>query len=258
MPELPEVETLCRQLRKKICHRKICACRIDDAKIPKMKNVVGREIIGVERVGKTIWIGLEDDTFIKIHLRMSGRLLWKREGPKPKYVRWTLKFSDGAILLVDPRRFATVDIQRTKQDVPNNDFVAGFDEERFFNKQAKRKVHIKTLLMDPKALAGIGNIYACEILHRSKLSPFRQANTLTLFQWRELFKNARAILNRGIEKRGTSISDWRDLYGRRGRYQHELKVYGREGVSCQTCGETIIRVRQGGRSTYCCPCCQKS
>jgi formamidopyrimidine-DNA glycosylase len=257
MPEMPEVETLCRQLRNKICQKKITGCRMDDAKLPAMKNLEGKEVIAVERRGKTICLSLDDESFIKIHLRMSGRLLWVEEAIKPKYVRWTLRFSDGKILLIDPRRFATVNLQKANRESLKNDLMTGFDEKRFLESQAKRKVNIKTLMMDPKAMAGIGNIYACEILHRSKISPFRKADALTPSEWRCLFKNAKIIMKEAIEKRGTSISDWRDLYGRKGEYQDELQVYGREAMPCRICGENIVRVKQGSRSTYYCPCCQK-
>jgi formamidopyrimidine-DNA glycosylase len=135
--------------------------------------------------------------------------------------------------------------------------MTGFGAKTFLAKQSTRKVSVKVLLMDPKAVAGIGNIYACEILYRAGLSPFRQAATLSESEWKAIFRQARRILKRGIEKRGTSISDWRDLYGCRGENQNELKAYGQEGKTCCTCGGFIARVKQGGRSTFYCPQCQK-
>jgi len=104
--------------------------------------------------------------------------------------------------------------------------------------------------MDQKALAGIGNIYACEILHRAGISPLRQASSLTREEWGKMFYHARNILKKGIEKRGTSISDWRDLYGRKGENQNELKAYGQEGKRCFICGGKICRIKQGGEALF--------
>lgn len=257
MPELPEVETLCRQLQEKICGRKILASYVYDEKLAGIKNLKARMVSAVERRGKTITILLDDGKFLLIHLRMTGRLLWQKDSTRPKHSRWRMTFKDGNLCLLDPRRFATVKVERAKPVKIPNDLLTGFDERAFLEKQAKRKVNVKFLLMDPKAVAGIGNIYACEILHRSGISPLRQASTLSLKEWKRLFGNAKRIFKKGIEKRGTSISDWRDLYGRQGENQHELKAYGQEGCRCSICGGTICRIRQGGRSTFYCPDCQK-
>jgi formamidopyrimidine-DNA glycosylase len=111
--------------------------------------------------------------------------------------------------------------------------------------------------MDQRAVAGIGNIYASEILHQTGIHPERIAATLTKDDWKKLFQQAKTVLKTAIKKRGTSISDWRDLYGRQGENQHELKTYGREGKRCSICGGTISRIKQNGRSTFFCPDCQK-
>jgi formamidopyrimidine-DNA glycosylase len=258
MPELPEVETLCRQLQEKICGRKILASVIYDEKLAGIKNLKGRIVSAVQRRGKTITILLDKEQFLLIHLRMTGRLLWQKDSTSPKYVRWQMTFKDGNVLLVDPRRFATVKVEKTRLDKNQNDLLTGFDDKAFLEKQARRKVNVKVLLMDPKAIAGIGNIYACEILHRSAISPLRQASTLSLKEWKRIFCNARRILKKGIEKRGTSVSDWRDLFGRPGENQFELKAYGQAGKRCSICGGTICRIKQGGRSTFYCPDCQTS
>lgn len=257
MPELPEVETLCRQLRKKICGQIMIACEVTDEKLPSMKRAQGKRVVAIERVGKEISMNLDDGLSIRIHLRMSGRLFWRNQNMEPDYVRCVWRFCDGDLLLCDPRRFATVHFRSTKRNICVNDFSTCFDEKRFLKRHAHRSINIKSLLMEPKAIAGIGNIYACEILHQSNVYPFRKANTLTLRDWKNVFENAKRILENGIRKRGTSISDWRDLYGRKGSYQNELQVYGRAGETCQQCGSKIIRVKQAGRSTYFCLDCQK-
>jgi formamidopyrimidine-DNA glycosylase len=257
MPELPEVETLCRQLQKKIAGRKILASKVYDDKLSSIRNLKTGNVLKVERQGKTIIINLEYGDSIKIHLRMTGRLLWQKVSQRPKHGRWRMSFADGYVFLVDPRRFATVKVERTSEKKNSNDLMADFDEKNFLEKQAGRKVNIKVLLMDPKALSGIGNIYACEILHRSGISPLRQASTLSEKEWKKMFSAARRVLEKGIEKRGTSISDWRDLYGCQGENQHELKAYGRERERCSICGGEVRRIKQGGRSTFYCPDCQK-
>ena len=257
MPELPEVETLCRQLQKKVCGSPISATEVYDDKLAGIKNLKAGKVAGIERKGKTIEIRLDDGRSILIHLRMTGRLLWQESSQRPKHGRWRVSFKDGNVFLVDPRRFATVKIERTRAEKIQNDLLNSFDEKTFLEKQAQRKVNVKTLLMDPKAVAGIGNIYACEILHRSGISPLRQASTLSREEWKKVFGNAKRILKKGIEKRGTSISDWRDLYGRQGENQHELKAYGQERKICSICGGKICRIKQGGRSTFYCPDCQK-
>jgi formamidopyrimidine-DNA glycosylase len=257
MPELPEVETLCRQLRKKICNRKILASVIYDEKLASVKNLKGRSVLAVERRGKTVTILLDDRNFVLIHLRMTGRLLWQESSERPKHSRWRMTFKDGNVFLVDPRRFATLKAEKNRPEIIANDLLTGFDKKAFLEKQAGRKVNVKIMLMDPKAVAGIGNIYACEILHRSGISPLRQTSTLSLKEWKKVFGNAKRILKKSIEKRGTSISDWRDLYGCHGENQFELRAYGQEGIRCSICGGTICRIKQGGRSTFYCPDCQK-
>lgn len=257
MPELPEVETLCRQLHEKIAGREILATMVYDDKLAGLENVRGRAIEEVRRSGKTIVLKLSDSRSIAIHLRMTGRLLWHQNKTKEKHTRWRMTVGDGNVDLVDPRRFATIRIGLERQDKDGKDLMTDFDEKAFLKQQALRKVSVKILLMDPKAIAGIGNIYACEILHGAGISPFRLAATLTEREWKAVFRQARRILKKGIKKRGTSISDWRDLYGRKGENQNELKAYGQEGKTCHTCGGTIRRIKQGGRSTFYCPLCQK-
>lgn len=257
MPELPEVETLCRQLQVKIAGEVIRETFVFDEKLEEAGNIRACVVCAVRRLGKTILLTLDDRRSISIHLRMTGRLFWHQDGKRRPYTRWRMSFTDGDVDLVDPRRFATVRIISTPQIIPRNDLLANFDEQEFFERQANRKVNIKTLLMNPEALAGIGNIYACEILYRTGIAPYRRADGLDGKEWKSIFREARRILKKGIEKRGTSISDWRDLYGCPGENQKELKVYGREDEKCRRCGGVIVRIKQGGRSTFYCPTCQR-
>jgi len=257
MPELPEVETLCRQLQEKIAGKKISAAEIYDSKLAPITNIKGRTIAAVRRNGKMIEILLDNGDSLLIHLRMTGRLLWQREVNQPKHSRWHLSFGKGNLYLVDPRRFATVKVLPTKDHPTGNDILRHFAKQTFLADYGCRKTKIKNLLMDQRAVTGIGNIYACEILYGVGIHPERTAATLTHDEWKKLFEKAKSILQKAIVKRGTSISDWRDLNGHPGENQYILKAYGQEGKKCKRCGGTITRIKQGGRSTFYCPECQK-
>jgi len=257
MPELPEVETLCRQLQKKIAGEKITATEVCDPKLAHLQDLRGRTVRAVRRNGKMVEIILDHDDSVFIHLRMTGRLLWNTKGDKPKHSRWRMFFTGADVYLVDPRRFATVRIVKTQDMEVDNDLMLKFDQQAFVARHGRRKTAVKNLIMDQNAVAGIGNIYACEILHCSGINPARSAATLTPEDWRKIFSQAKRILRTAIKKRGTSISDWRDLKGCQGENQYELKAYGQDGKACSYCGSVIKRVKQGGRSTYYCPACQK-
>lgn len=257
MPELPEVETLCRQLHKKISRKKILAAETYDDKLAKIGNVRGRTVTMVEREGKRVVITLNSGCAMYIHLRMTGRLLWQRDSEKPKHGRLRLAFAGGNVFLVDPRRFATVEVLKKKDGDITKDIFKGFDLKSFLETQACRRTNVKTLIMDKNAVEGIGNIYACEILHNIGIDPLRPAAELTKSDWNIFFNEARNVLEKSVVRRGTSISDWRDLFGRKGENQNQLKAYGQEGKSCSKCGGSIHRMKQGGRSTYYCPQCQK-
>ncbi|HOW57660.1 MAG TPA: bifunctional DNA-formamidopyrimidine glycosylase/DNA-(apurinic or apyrimidinic site) lyase [Smithellaceae bacterium] len=257
MPELPEVETLCRQLRRKIRGRQIKACAVYDEKLSGIKNQAGRTVTDVKRTGKMLEIALDNGEAIYIHLRMTGRLLWQDDCSLPPHTRWKAAFPHGNVVLIDPRRFATVNVL-VKSPVPGNlDIFRSFDLTAFIAKNGRRKTTIKALLMDQNAVSGIGNIYACEILHQTGINPEKPPSDLQKADWEKLFTAAARILKKAIACRGTSVSDWRDLTGRKGVNQHELKVYGREGLPCFNCGTVIRRKKQNGRSTFFCPRCQK-
>ena len=257
MPELPEVETLCRQLQKKIAGKKISDSEAYDSKLAHIRNLKGRTIVAVRRNGKMIEIILNDGHSVLIHLRMTGRLLWQEESVRPKHSRWRISLAYGNLYLVDPRRFATVSVSPAEDADEGNDLIHNFDEQAFIASHGRRKTKVKNLIMDQKAVSGIGNIYACEILHAAGVHPETMAADLTKKDWAKIFRIAKKILTKAIEKRGTSISDWRDLNGLKGENQFELKAYGQEGKKCIKCGGTISRIKQGGRSTFYCPVCQQ-
>ena len=260
MPELPEVETLCRQLRRVIQDREIISVDILDPRLGTLNGLSGRKITAVTRHGKAVEIKLDDDARLLLHLRMTGKMQWQRESRAlPPHTRFIISFSHGKLLCIDTRRFATLVITA---DGSSQAFVKepllDFRTEELYKIARVKKLPVKSFLMDQRWIAGIGNIYACEILHEVSINPSRPVCGVSLREWRKIERATKEILEKAISCRGTTVSDWRDLYGRKGEYQHELKAYGREGLACIRCRGSIQRVRLSGRGTYFCPTCQRS
>jgi formamidopyrimidine-DNA glycosylase len=296
MPEIAEVETVCRQLNDVVRKQRLLRIEVLDpllqqsgSKRSKQRagsfetllskdkpadaaDRKGTEIIAVERQGKAILFRFNGGLAALLHLRMTGRLLYtpaddksapsdkggQKTGPSLlKYVRMVWHLSGGRLLLIDPRRFATLVIDRGKCfETPFNDPLAGVPADRLEEMARGRRLPVKSFLMDQSLVAGIGNIYACEILFAAGIDPRRAAGGLTNKEWQTVSAKAVRIIKRAVEGRGTTLSDWRDLYGSPGRNQHKLAVYGRHGEPCRRCGGTIERIVQNGRGTWFCPACQ--
>lgn len=258
MPELPEVETLCRQLKQMILGAVIEELVILDSKLGRPENVAGLCVRSVERQGKFLLIRLDQGRTLHLHLRMSGRLVWHAHAEwLPAHSRFMIRFPHGRIICVDPRRFATLaldDLRDRTALVP--DPLVALSASKLRKAAQGRQASVKSFLLNQAVIAGIGNIYACEMLHRAAVSPWRKAGSLPPAAWQEIACAGRTILHHATECRGTSISDWQDLYGEKGRYQLHLNVYGREGFPCVRCGEKIQRTTLGGRGTYYCAVCQ--
>jgi formamidopyrimidine-DNA glycosylase len=285
MPELPEVETLCRQLNEILPGEEILAVEVLDPllEMTEGERLAGRKIERVYRQGKYIRIetgkggqppgisepekcrgkskqGRPDERLTAaLHLRMTGRLFWQTDGaPTPPYTRLVISFAAGRLVLIDPRRFATFCAQpqeATPALVENP--LEGLPPHRLKKTAEKRRLPVKSFLMDQRFVAGIGNIYACEILYNAGIDPRRQAGSLSAAEWHKVRKAAAVILPRAVECRGTTVSDWRDLFGMSGENQNHLEVYSREGKPCRNCGGMIERTKIGGRGTWFCPSCQK-
>jgi formamidopyrimidine-DNA glycosylase len=257
MPELPEVETLCCQLRQVIVGARIAETQIIDPKLGTIEGLEGKIVRGIRRHGKTLALELEGKLSLVLHLRMTGRLLWHNgKGLKP-HTRLVISFLRGRISLIDPRRFATVTINQTGDCISlGRDPLDAFDPSHLWKIAQQSTIPIKSFLMDQRRIAGIGNIYACEILHQARLNPWRSSNGLSRDEWSKLGAATKEILQRAIACRGTSVSDWRDLFGQEGEHQDYLLVYGREDTACYSCGGKIQRRKQNGRGTYFCPTCQ--
>jgi len=259
MPELPEVETLCRQMSAVMAGAQVRRLDILDARLGRGKNLRGMRVLTVAREGKWIIIRLEGERTIRLHLRMTGHLLWRESDLVIlPHTRFTLTFDRGRLDLVDPRRFATLSFDSPlAEPAPIKNPLEGFDTGILIERAAKRTAPVKSFLMDQKVIAGIGNIYACEILHAAAIDPRRSAGSLSRAEWRKVATAAGRILQKAVACRGTSVSDWRDLYGRMAEYQNHLSVYGRAGETCLQCRETIVREPIGGRGTFFCPSCQR-
>ena len=287
MPELPEVETLCRQLNTVLSGERILRIEVldprlintgqkkgesavifpnsvpDGSGLGEVAGMVGRLVTAVTRKGKYIHIQMDGGLMVALHLRMSGRLLYIAGDVQPPlncfpYGRLVIGFSSGTLVLIDPRRFATFAVQpeEVSPAIPD-DPMEGLPAQRLREIARTRRLPVKSFLMDQRLIAGIGNIYACEILFDAGIDPRRPVCSLKTAEWRKVANAAATILRRAVACRGTTVSDWRDLFGCSGTNQDHLEVYSRQGAPCRRCGGSIERISQGGRGTWLCPICQK-
>jgi formamidopyrimidine-DNA glycosylase len=190
---------------------------------------------------------------------MTGRLLWQTGGASlPPYTRLVIAFSAGKLLLIDPRRFATFHVRSEAVALPPlANPLEGLPASRLREIAGMRRLPVKSFLMDQRLIAGIGNIYACEILHHACIDPRRPSGGLSAGEWRKVEQAAAEIFPRAVACRGTTVSDWRDLFGMSGENQEHLEVYSREGEVCRRCGRKIECKKISGRGTWFCPACQK-
>jgi formamidopyrimidine-DNA glycosylase len=271
MPELPEVETVRRQLAPRVAGRAIVAYRVSDPRwtAPREPSEVlgpllGRPTVQLGRRGKYLIWEFEDELFLLVHLRMTGNLLYDAP-PDTPYTRAHLGLDDGHDLrFVDPRRFGTGWLLAGR---PELDAYLGarlglepFDDEltaEHLRALARRSLApVKAFLLDQRRIAGVGNIYADEALFQAKVHPLREAGKLTLAQWRELRDAIRRVLQAGIDAKGATIDDFRDLDGARGAFQDGFLVHRRAGDPCPVCGRPVRKILAAGRGTYVCERCQ--
>ncbi len=275
MPELPEVETVARGLRVSLPGRRIVAVRlgktdfIDDPAALE-RDLPGTQIESIARYGKFLLLRLGPGNgagrrcCLVVHLGMTGQLAWRRaEEPVARHTHALFLLDDGRELrYTDIRRFGRLAL------VPEAElerFLGGLGldpleatEEEFRRRLAGRRARIKALLLDQHVLRGMGNIYADESLWRARIHPARHAAQLSAEQAARLYRAIREVLNTAIRLRGSSVSNYLDVEGRRGEYQRRHRVYRREGEGCFRCGERIRRVIVAGRSSYFCPRCQRA
>jgi len=282
MPELPEAETIKRDLAKEITGQTIESVTVYDARV--LGNGSGKKFIvrienckinNVLRRGKAVIIELKkagvpqkgaQTQWLVIQLGMTGLLLYganiKEKGAKD--IKIVFGLSGGRHLIYnDQRVFGRLYVVRDINEVPclktlgPEPLNGSFEINRISEQFHRRTIPIKTLLMDQKIIAGIGNIYASEILFRARLDPQKQSNQLTRQEIYSVFNAVRTVLNKAINHRGTSMRNYRDVYGHKGNFYNRLKVYGRDGQPCFKCRTPVKRLVLSGRSTFFCDKCQK-
>jgi len=276
MPELPEVETIVRDLRPLVMGQTITAIEV---RWPRLiaaptaevfeERIVGQWIERVGRRGKYIVASLSQDTLL-VHLGMTGRLLVSDSQFFPldqrpledRHTHVLLQLSSGRLLAYrDVRKFGRLFLVREANHVVGKlgpePLGTTFTAERLGQMLRGRHKRLKDLLLDQTFVAGLGNIYTDEALWEARLSPHRLADTLSRPEAVRLHAAIRGILERGIAARGTTLSDYRDGLGRKGTNQHHLRAYGRTGRPCPRCGAPIVREVVGGRGTHFCQICQR-
>jgi formamidopyrimidine-DNA glycosylase len=276
VPELPEVETIRRQLAPELERRRLEHAAVLDARWcePAPPEAIadaldGRRVERLGRRGKYLIVTFEDDVHLVMHLRMTGNLLLTAPGdaePDPPHTRVRFELEDGRrLLFVDVRRFGTGDV------LLGSDALADYFESRLgveplgpdFTADALkalargRKQPVKAFLLNQERVAGVGNIYADEALFRAKIHPLRPVGTLRRPQVEALRDAVVESLELGIDSKGASIDDYRHVDGARGSFQDRFLVHLREGEPCPRCGTRIKKMRAAGRGTYICPSCQR-
>ena len=266
MPELPEVETIKRELEKAVLGKKITEVLVHHPAVIRQpapekfkKGLQGNTIKNILRKAKVLIMELSNGKSLVIHLKMTGQLVYPGGGEKS---RVTFKFSDGSSMdFNDQRLFAEL---RLMDDWRNLKFIQGLGPEPFDITEARfremlkpKKTKIKPLLMDQTFISGIGNLYAAEALFRSRINPERPAAALSDKEKAILLQEIKDTLAEAIKYKGSSIDQYVQLSGEPGDYVLRHKVYGREGKPCLVCKTPVKRTSLAGRGTYFCPKCQK-
>ena len=272
MPELPEVETIRRDLRGCLLGRRIDSVRVLrpsvlECSARKLRAALtGRTVCDVRRHGKVLILDLDSGVSLLVHLRMTGQLLICDGAPDPRFVRLAFHLSDGGRLVyADCRALGRLELCGS-EDLACSRSLARFGPDAvseaglsaLLQKARRRRTPIKCLLLNQAVLAGIGNIYASEILHVARIAPDRPADRLSPRELTRVKRAVRRVLSAAIEARGTTFSDFRTGTGEPGRYASQLRVYGREGEPCKRrgCRGIVVRTVQQQRSTFHCPVCQ--
>jgi formamidopyrimidine-DNA glycosylase len=271
MPELPEVETVMRGLAAKLLDRRIEAASLirGDLRWPVpagfVQAIVGARVAGFRRRGKYMFMRLDRDVSVLIHLGMSGRMTIDRDPVAHQHL--TITTDDGCVIgFVDPRRFGALDLvaradedaHRLIRDLGPEPLEAAFTAKVLRAALAGKATPIKAALLDQSVVAGLGNIYVSEALFRARISPFRLAGSLTAAEVGRLVTAIRATLTEAIAAGGSSLRDYVQPSGEFGYFQHAWKVYGRAGQECERCPGLpacagIVRAVQANRASFWCP-----
>lgn len=285
MPELPEVETIKNDLKRAILNKKIVSVIVNKKPVVKsnynnfFKILKNNSFKNISRIGKLLIFNLQANCYLLIHLKMTGQLVYCDKtkciagghevpggiGKLPnKYSHIIFKFFDKSVLYFnDLRRFGYLkivnedELEKIKSKFGIEPLTSGFTFEKFKEIFINRKKNIKAVLMDQALIAGVGNIYADEILFKAGVKPMRMAADIKQEELKKIFKTANEILKKAIKMRGTTFSNYVDSRGKKGNYTKMLKIYGREGEKCFRCGGVIKKIKLGGRGTRFCGRCQE-
>jgi formamidopyrimidine-DNA glycosylase len=277
MPELPEVESLRRILARSAVGRTVVSAIVREARLRRAVatdlpvTIAGRKIEGISRRAKYLMIELSGDHLMMVHLGMSGSLTHRRADfdgdsfdPRHDHVEFT--FDDGSRLVYnDPRRFGLMKLFPRDEvaglaelkGLGPEPFAREFDAAYLWRVSRGRTSPIKNLLMDQRIVAGVGNIYASEILFRARVRPTRRAGRVTRAEFERIAPITAEVLREAIGSRGTTFRSYRDSQGQPGRFASKLRVYDREGQPCLECATPIRAAVIGQRSSFYCPHCQK-
>lgn len=272
MPELPEVETVRRSLIPRLVGKKIVDVNIYYNEIIEYPSAVnfreeikGEVIRNIERRGKWLILIL-DNYYLFSHLRMEGKFFFKdKSEERGKHDHVIFDLGDTSFRYNDTRKFGKMLLIRKEDIYKIGPLVSlglePFDENMDVNyltaKFRGKRIPIKVALLDQTIIAGIGNIYANEILYRCGINPLRSAGVLSLEELDSIINNSRDILSKAIEEGGSTIRSYSSVDGVHGLFQNELSVHGKDGEKCPKCGSVIEKMTVGGRGTYYCPKCQR-
>jgi formamidopyrimidine-DNA glycosylase len=272
MPELPEVETIRSRLAPALAGRRFERVEILDSRLtrPEAPEAVAAELVGervadVRRRGKYLVLAFESGRHLLVHLRMTGGFQHPAPGEHDPHRRAIVSLDDGSLLAYrDVRRFGTwLLLEPGELDgylaarIGGEPLEAAFTTAALVRALEGRRAPIKAALLDQRAVAGVGNIYADEALWRARVHPLRPAGELDRAEVAAVRRGVRRALEVGIARQGATLRDYRDPDGRGGRMQLEFRVYGRGGEPCERCGTPIEKIRAAGRGTWYCPSCQR-
>ncbi|HEV2386143.1 MAG TPA: DNA-formamidopyrimidine glycosylase [Candidatus Acidoferrales bacterium] len=274
MPELPEVEAVARMFAPLVAGRKIRACRVlhpivvsraapgGGSGARALSRVRGRRVLGIERRGKYLLLRL-DRGWLMIHFRLDGHLVWYARGRRPRHIDVEWEFARGTLGFVDRRHLGRVRWLNRPEDHPGiarlgiDPLSSAFGARRLQGVLEGSRRGIKLLLMDQTRIAGMGNIWTCESLWRAGIDPRRPASRIGPGETRRLAKAIVAVVRRALESCIASAPDVGNPEWWFADADRMARVYGREGRPCRRCGGPIRRIKQGGRSSFYCPGCQR-
>lgn len=274
MPELPEVEVIKRGLLRHLPGRKIIEIVAGNKKLrlpmPRKnlkKFIQGTRIKSVDRRAKFLLITMDNGAILIIHLGMTGRLgIFPADSPREKHDHLRLQLDNGMQLRFnDIRRFGSIQVNPPDKGLDNT-MLSHIGPEPFGEEFSPLYLHqlaagksrpVKNFLMDSSVVAGIGNIYASEILFHAGLNPGKKIGRISKIEWEKVIVSTRHVLMKAIDSGGTTISDFVNESGRSGYFQLELRTYGRQGKSCYACSTPITKTIMAGRPTFFCPQCQE-